>query len=438
VTVRLLCVGDIHLGRRPGRLPEDLALHGISATELTPAAAWRDCVEHALATAPDALVLAGDVVDAFDDRFEAFSMLRAGVARLVEAGVAVFAVAGNHDVDALPRLAAQIPGFRLLGAGGEWECVSVGSRDGPPLRLLGWSFPEPAVAASPLASLRFEPQPGTATLGLLHCDVDGGRSGYAPVPRAALDRVPVDGWLLGHVHKPGDLSAARPVGYLGSLVGLDPGEPGVRGPWWVEVDGPQRVRARQLPLAPMRWERGEIRAEAYPPGHAADAFFAALREALWAIHEKLIAEAGGAPAARVVGCRLTVTGPGRHDEAVQALLAAPERWPQERQGDVHYFVEKLEESPVPDLDLDALALGSDPPGLLARRLVALRDGSEEAGVLLDAFAPPLAHALSAPRWQRLGEPAPEPDEVRSLLLLAGTRRLEGLLRQAGDRARPAE
>jgi len=435
VTVRLLCVGDIHLGRRPSRLPEDLALHGISATELTPAAAWRDCVEHALATSPDALVLAGDVVDALDDRFEAFSVLRAGVARLVEAGVAVYAVAGNHDVDALPRLAAQIPGFRLLGAGGAWECVRIESKDGPPLRLLGWSFPEPVVGASPLASLRFEAEPGTATLGLLHCDVDGGRSGYAPVPRAALERVPVDGWLLGHVHRPGDLSGARPVGYLGSLVGLDPGEHGARGPWWVEVDGPQRVRARQIPLAPMRWERAELCAGAYSPGQAADAFFAELREALRATHAKLVAEAGGAPSTRVVGCRLTVSGPGRHDEAVQALLAAPERWPQERFGDVHYFVEKLEESPVPDLDLDALALGTDPPGLLARRLVALRDGSAEAGALLAAFAPQLDRALSAPRWQRLGEPAPDTNETRSLLLFAGTRRLEALLRQAGGRAK---
>jgi hypothetical protein len=432
VTVRLLFVGDIHLGRRPTRLPDDWSLLGLSAAELTPAAAWRDCVDHALATRPDAVVLAGDVVDALDDRFEAFSLLRTGVDRLLQAGIATFAVAGNHDVEVLPRLAAQIPGFRLIGAGGEWECVSVASRDGDALRLLGWSFPSPVVEESPLASLRFQPQPGVATLGVLHCDLDAGRGPYAPVRRSELARVPVDAWLLGHLHRPDALTGSRPIGYLGSLVGLDPGEPGSHGPWWVEVEGPQRVRARPLPLARLRWERAECVVAAQAPERAADAFFEELRDALRAIHERLTAVAP--TAARVVGCRLRVSGPGRHCAEVQALMASPERWPQERFDDVHYFIEKLEEHAIPDLDLDALARGEDPPGLLARRLVALRDRSSEADALVAAFAPELEGALSGTRWQRLSTPLPDPEGLREILLTAGTRRLEALLLQAAGQA----
>jgi DNA repair protein SbcD/Mre11 len=133
MTVRLLCVGDMHLGRSPGGLGgERLGLLDLDARQLGPRAAWERTVEHALEEAVDALLLAGDVVDAEDDFFEAYDALKRGVETLVDAGIAVLGVAGNHDVKVLPELAKHVADFRLLGRGGRWErAVIAGHRNLP-------------------------------------------------------------------------------------------------------------------------------------------------------------------------------------------------------------------------------------------------------------------------------------------------------------------
>ncbi|RMF20195.1 MAG: DNA repair exonuclease, partial [Deltaproteobacteria bacterium] len=128
MAVKLLCIGDIHLGRRPGRLPSDLFAEEGAA--LGPLAAWRRAVDEAIDRRVDAVLLAGDVVEQEDDFYEAFAPLEEGVRRLQDAGIAVLAVAGNHDVAVLPRLARVIDSFRLLGAGGRWEEATVEGEDG--------------------------------------------------------------------------------------------------------------------------------------------------------------------------------------------------------------------------------------------------------------------------------------------------------------------
>ena len=223
---RLLCVGDIHLGRRPSRLPAELAGEG---GRLGPAEAWRRTVAAALDREVDAVLLAGDVVEGSDDRFEAFGHLERGVGRLVEAGVPVIGVAGNHDHLALPLLARRISGFRLLGTGGRWGHELLTGRDGGRVRVHGWSFPRPRVHDNPLEGFEPAPADGVADVGLLHCDLGSTQSPYAPVPAAMLGQTRCDAWLLGHVHK-ADAMDRSPFGYLGSLCGVDAGEPGPHGP----------------------------------------------------------------------------------------------------------------------------------------------------------------------------------------------------------------
>ena len=249
--MKILAVGDMHLGRTPSRLPGDL-----SARELGPAAAWRRTVDTALQTGVAAVLLAGDLVDRDDDFFEAYRELEAGVRRLTDAGVAVMGVAGNHDLQVLPRLAAQIPDFRLLGRNGTWESCPIPGTEA--VTVWGWSFPASGTAGNPLEGQRFEPTSGI-NLGLLHCDRDAGQnSRYAPVSSTALSRAGLDGWLLGHIHKPDALTAASPSGYLGSLTGLDRGETGARGPWLLTVEGGRITALRHLLLAPLRWEARDV------------------------------------------------------------------------------------------------------------------------------------------------------------------------------------
>ena len=178
MSMRFICVGDLHLGRRPRQLPPILEDHGLPHHRLTPAAAWRELVEHVVSRDSsgryDAVILLGDVVHSENEYFEAYGHLEEGARRLVEAGVPVYAIAGNHDVQVLPRLAGHLPGFTVIGAGGKWERVPL-SKDGRPfLHLLGWSFPAREVPWSPLDTLPGPATDGLPEIGLLHAHLDAG------------------------------------------------------------------------------------------------------------------------------------------------------------------------------------------------------------------------------------------------------------------------
>ena len=109
----------------------------------------------------------------------------------MEAGVEVIAVAGNHDVDALPRLAPLLDGFTLLGAGGRWESKAVTRNKAPVAEIVGWSFGERFVRQSPVAQLLSQPLEPASTsvprIGLLHADLNASGGHYAPIRQFELD-----------------------------------------------------------------------------------------------------------------------------------------------------------------------------------------------------------------------------------------------------------
>lgn len=430
---RLLCVGDIHLGRRPSRIPPDLDEYEIHVTDLTPVAAWKKAVAWAIDNDIDAVVLAGDVVEGLDDRFEAYGHLESGVRKLTNAGIGILGVAGNHDVQALPRLADHIDQFKLLGRGGVWESVEISGRSGAKIRLLGWSFPEKHVRRNPLDDPMEDFSDDVPTIGILHCDVDGGNSQYAPVPRAAFEHAPGDAWLLGHIHKPGDFSAARPVGYLGSLLGLDPGEPGLHGPWLASISGSGAIEMTQLALAPLRYERVDLSIASVPDlegDDLEDAFAAALRSALKTVHDRISTTLGET---RAVACRITLTGRSGNHERVRHILRDGAVQAQKCDyGGIVYFIEKILNESAPDLDLAEIAKGSDPPALLARRLVHLQEDGAAAQELIAAATRDIERTTQAVLGALAtgGEPTSTPD-VHTLLLSAGFAALEDLLAQRG-------
>src|SRR5690606_1937215 len=100
--VRILCAGDLHLGRRSSRVPWDGDGAAGSCAE-----AWMRLVECAIRERVDLVALSGDLVDHDNRWFEAFGPLERGLKRLADAGIPVYAVAGNHDYDTLPHLRSE-------------------------------------------------------------------------------------------------------------------------------------------------------------------------------------------------------------------------------------------------------------------------------------------------------------------------------------------
>lgn len=436
--VRLLAIGDVHLGTRPGSLPDSLAEFGVLVPDLTPEAALEGAVERAIQERVHAVLFAGDVVESTNARFEALRPLEQAVERLRAEDIRVLAVVGNHDVEALPRLAQRIEGLELLGVGGRWESKLIEVAGQPAIEVVGWSFPERQVRTSPVAELLRTPlerkHPGIPRLGLLHGDLDASGGTYAPFSRVELEQAGIDAWLLGHIHKPslGNTTASGTGmlhGYLGSLVGLSPKETGPHGPWIIHLDSTGHVQAEQLTIAPLRWEHVDLDVEeTEDPEDLGDRL---LDEAERVARE--LAERGHAP--RALGLRVRLVGRTQHFDSICKYIERGE-WKSLMRGagETVVFLDKVTHALALARDLEQLAKGDDPPALMAQKLLILAHEGEEKQVLLEEAREKLRSIADESCWSPLDDLRDAEDPLSDELLCAvlqqsGTHALNALLSQ---------
>lgn len=383
-TEELLFIGDVHLGRRPVGLDAQLESLGLAAVQLGPEAALARTVDAALAAPPRAVVFAGDLVDQEEDRFEALRILERETRRLSEAGIPVLAIAGNHDGRILPRLVRHVPHVQLLGEGARWQRYEVPG-PGRAVDLFGWSFPQRHFADCPLdhgdfAAALAGARPGAARLGVLHADLDAGSSDYAPSPRKRLVEAGLDAWLLGHVHRPSSLDGAQPIGYLGSLVGLDAGEPGLHGAWRVHC-GESGVTARQLNVGPLRWAALDV--PLTDADTTDDITVLARIEAALAEHAREQELPG---THRVLIARVRLTGALTDRSAVRELTGAVDREPLVLETGLPAILQRTIDETREPVQLDQLAAETTPIGHVARELLVFQSTGELPAAARAAFA----------------------------------------------------
>jgi hypothetical protein len=318
-------------------------------------------------------------------------------------------------------------------------------RDGEPVvRVLGWSFPQDRVPTSPLVSLPQELRAGRhddgapdelLTVGLLHCDLGGGASPYAPVAERELTRLGPGfaGWFLGHVHGATIRQGEFPVGYLGSLVGMDAGETGPHGPWLATRRGATWQLEQSL-LSPVRWEAHEVDVSGCERREEVEeALLRGLREVAARLE-------GETSATRAVGVRLTLVGRTAVPENDLSRLAGGEHRDRAThpEGDTLYFLDRVLVRTRKRRDLDALARGSDPLAVVARRLLLLEEGGEACEALVRRARPALEAAADDPRLWRAGDLELTDEGVREHLRRAASRLLDEFLAQKGELARKSE
>lgn len=361
--MRFLCIGDIHIGRSSSRIPS-----GVQVSR-TAGDAWLRATEKAIELDADAVIVAGDVVDANYAYFAALGPLRAGMQRLSEAGIPVYAISGNHDFEVLRKMAGALEpwGFRLLGAKNVWEHEVVISRRGgsEQVQLWGWSFPGSTCEVSPLESF---PDVGFGSasmpkLAVVHGTITPGPNSYAPLSLQRMQSAGIDLWLVGHEHKPADYRGeGASVINLGSLQALDPGETGLRGPWLVEVDA-SGIEARQIPVSTVAYFDDTLDVSGLRDEDE-------LRAALEALFERCALPEGYEPL-RVY--RLTAAGRAPFPERIRQMcdrIVLDQPW-QDRQ----IFIDDVAFGVLPDLDLEEIAGRLDAPGVLARMVLACQNGS---------------------------------------------------------------
>ena len=418
--LRVLCVGDIHLGSSPSRLPNSLPV----VSDFSARAALQKTVELAQRQKALVLLFAGDVADASNALFEAYSGLAGSIEELLDAGIKVFAIAGNHDYRVLPDLAQELPDLKVLGINNSWEEVIVNISGFGPLRVQGRSFDAPAYTENPLIDYP-KRSDSIPTLALLHCDVNASQSQYAPVTLDELKVKAPTAFILGHIHKPNIFQRQPLIFYPGSLQGLNPSENGPHGPWLLELDGQQIVRCAQFPIAPLRYERIEISLlHAATEEDIRQKTFTGLKR--W--YETQI---GSASETRLVIVEVVWTG---QTDLLKALpqLARSIQGEQLELPNCNFVVDRVTVAAQPLINLEELSRNTDIPGLLANQLLILqnRQPSDSYKEALQAGAHQLELTHNNASYSVLETASNlEEEEVRSLLLQAGFMILDELLHQ---------
>ncbi|WP_330632890.1 metallophosphoesterase family protein [Halocatena halophila] len=387
-TLKLLCTGDLHLGRHPSRIPDDL-----DSPELSPKAVWLSTVQRAIDWDVDAVVIAGDVVDQENRYFEAYGAFEDGIAQLDEEGIPVVVVAGNHDFDALPDMVDALDSDTLhfLGNGGQWERWTLKRDDGPVAHFDGWSFSAEHVYESPLKEYELPAADDTPQIGVVHADLDSRGSRYAPVLSSDLRDTAADVWLLGHIHSPGIQIESRPLTlYPGSPQPLDPGEQRSHGPWMITIPENGDERAEQISLASVRYDQISVDVSGVDDPHAATAVISE------AIKEHVRAELN-VKSLELSLVRIHLTGRTAAHSALVDRHRSMERDLGFREGSVSVRIESIDVDTRPAIDLEDLANGDNAAAYLADLLLEIENGNphENYGRLIDSSVAAVRKAHSA-------------------------------------------
>jgi DNA repair exonuclease SbcCD nuclease subunit len=357
MTFTFLHAADLHLdsplrGLEPGDHAE--RIRGATRQALI------NLVDLALRERVAFVLLAGDLFDGDWEDYPTGHFLIAQLGRLTRAGIPVYAISGNHDAQSVLTRQLPWPERATLFDTAAPHSIHVPGLD---VVIHGQGFAHQAVTDN--LALRYPaPIPGKLNIGLLHTaaeDTNHGR--YAPCTVAQLAGHGYDYWALGHVHARAELNAhPNWVVFPGNLQGRHINEPGPKGATLVRVHA-GRLTPEHHTLDVVRWTRAAIHLAG---ADDADTLAARLRTAVTTAHE--------AAAGRLLALRVALQGatplhaalmrdPLHTREAVRAEIAglglAGQVW-----------LEKVDITTRPAIDLDAWRAGSDAAATLLRTLEA--------------------------------------------------------------------
>lgn len=359
---RFLHAADTHI---------DSPLDGLEAYDGAPVEALRGATrrafENLVALALDEQVafvlLAGDVYDGDWKDFSTGLFFTRQMARLNDAGIPVYLIAGNHDAASVLTRRLSLPANVHTFSTRTAETQEV---PGLPVVVHGRGFPNRAVPENLVPDYP-APVPGRFNVGLLHTSLTGapGHDSYAPCALADLVQKGYDYWALGHVHQPAVLAERPWVVYAGNTQGRHVRETGARGCRLVTVDDALDVVAcEQRALDVVRWslvtvDLGGIDREPGALSAIGDALQRASREADGRLLAARVVLTGATP----LHDRLRRDLPRLRAECIaQAQIAAGEG----------VWIEEVEIATAPVVDPEALAERDD----LTRVVLA---GLEAAG-----------------------------------------------------------
>jgi DNA repair exonuclease SbcCD nuclease subunit len=373
--MRFLHAADLHL---------DSPLRGLDRYEGAPVdevrgatrRAFENLVTTALSERVDLVVIGGDLYDGdWPDHNTGLFFVK-GVTQLAEAGIPVAIVRGNHDAASKLTKSLRVPRNVHLLADTKPETVVL---DGIGVAVHGQSFITPAVLDD-LASAYPAPIPDCFNIGLLHTSLNGrpGHDNYAPTTLDVLRGKGYDYWALGHIHAAEIVLREPWVVYPGNTQGRDIRESGAKGCSLVSVENGVVLDHRAIALDVMRWDKLLLDITALPD-------LDSLLDAATVEIRRRLAQSDG----RTLALRVRIAGSG---PLHRMLAAQPETVEQQLRSaaieasNAQVWIEKVELTTRPQLDLDRIAERDDPLGLLVRELRGLAsDDVARSAVAEEAF-----------------------------------------------------
>ncbi|MEZ6017852.1 MAG: metallophosphoesterase [Planctomycetota bacterium] len=303
-TFTFLHAADLHLdsplrglARYPGAPVERLR----NATR----AAFVNLVEAALAHRVAFVIVAGDVFDGDWRDYNSGLWFTSEARRLVEAGIALVLLRGNHDAESrLTKGLRHGPGVYEFPT----DAAVTHTLEGFDVALHGQSFAVPHVTEN-LVRAYPAPLPGAFNIGVLHTGLEGyeGHGRYAPCTPLDLQAKGYDYWALGHIHQRQVVSQDPWIVFPGNLQGRHARELGPKGATLVRVVEGQVSAVEALECDVARWAHIEQDLTGIETEAAA---FVALERAL----SLALRSADG----RLVAARVTFRGTTLLDGALRA------------------------------------------------------------------------------------------------------------------------
>lgn len=172
--------------------------------------------------------------------------------RLLDKGIPVYLIAGNHDAASVISRKLSLPKNVHVFSTRMSESKAVA---GHPVVIHGRGFPHRAVPENLVMDYPAA-LPGRFNLGLLHTSLTGraGHDTYAPCSETDLRMKGYGYWALGHVHQPEVFCRDPWIVFSGNCQGRDVREAGPHGCWLVTVNDcldVERVDWRDLDV--VRW-----------------------------------------------------------------------------------------------------------------------------------------------------------------------------------------
>ena len=334
-------------------------------------AAWDALIEIARSQQVDAVLIAGDLVDRENRRFEPLGPIERGLTTLARHGIPVVAVAGDEDADTLRTIAEQnaAGALNVLGRDGTWGTTTVSSYAGEELTIAGWSAPGRTTGTSPVTT--FPASTGNATPDIVMLHGTPGNEGFAPVPPEQVADLPGRLWIAGAPNTPwvehlDDTAVLTP----GSPSALGPLDTGTHGAWLADVSG-THVDLRQVPVAAVRFDHVSVDLS---DSSGIDDAEMRLIEALQRTLDHAVSLDDGNHLAAVC-VHLTLTGSTPVFTDLPAHIDEMTRTIDLQQRGVSLAIRSVTNETRPQIDLATLVQRADPAGETARLLVALDSDS---------------------------------------------------------------